>query len=105
MLFKDAFVPLPPLSNMSISFPTAKVLETSLLFQHIQTCQRPICVIGRFVPFFSCALLFDSRKGWPHSQAVRAKYTKQLVEALEILGLPVYLSGMGRGLLVGSFAT
>jgi thiamine pyrophosphate-dependent acetolactate synthase large subunit-like protein len=34
------------------------------------------------------------------SQAVRAQGTDALRSALESLGVPVYLSGMGRGLLV-----
>jgi thiamine pyrophosphate-dependent acetolactate synthase large subunit-like protein len=78
-VFKDAFVPASPLRTTSVSLLQPTVSDVSTAFQQLASCRRPVMVIG--------------------SQALRASSCKALVHAVESLGVPVYLSGMARGLL------
>lgn len=67
------------LASVNVPLIAPKVADVNAVHEKISLAQRPVILIG--------------------SQAVRAKGAKSLVQALENIGAPVFLSGMGRGLL------
>ena len=79
-LFEDknnvAFNPLP----QSAKFPVHTIADTSKAVALLKQCKSPLMIVG------SGAML-------------RPAQANELAMAIEKLGIPVYLSGMGRGLL------
>jgi thiamine pyrophosphate-dependent acetolactate synthase large subunit-like protein len=79
-IFDGAFQPLQPLNYSNTVMPIQpNNNDVQTAYKHLVNAKRPLILIG--------------------SQAVRANTTSDLIKAIERLGVPVYLSGMGRGLL------
>lgn len=78
-IFKDAWVPPEPLLSVHVNPPQPENKDVTSVLTALRKATKPIILIG--------------------SQAIRAREVTRLRDAIEKLGCPVYLSGMGRGLL------
>jgi len=79
-IFRDAWEDPEPLEKKVYYRTNFKPSSVLNVCGRLRTCKKPVLVLGS-----QCTL--------------RVKLIERLVESLEFLGVPVYLSGMSRGLL------
>lgn len=79
-VFEDYSKPTFKKAYLGVSYPKHSIGNIKSAVQKLNNCKKPILIIG------SQALL-------------KASQTSELIDALEKIGAPVFLSGMARGLL------